>query len=112
MRTIVTVATILLMVSSAKAQTAVDGSISLLRTGWGGDSFALVLKLPPGVSLPDPHHCGTLDGVMSDSASPGYNTFYAAALAAFSARKPVTVILNDHACVQGRPAIFGINVFP
>jgi hypothetical protein len=97
----------------ANAQTSVTGPISLIRTGWFGDSFAVMLTLPAGVAFPNPNSCSIGDqGAITDSTQPGYNTYYAAALTGFAARRPVTVIVHNTLCIQNRPVIVGINLLP
>lgn len=97
-----------LLAAPALAQTHVNGSISLLRTGWNTDSFAVVLNVPNQ----DPAFCGTNDGYITHSSLPGYKTYYAAALTAFSMKQPVTVVVHNTECFGGRPKLIGINMAP
>lgn len=108
MRRTLTVLSALLMAAPAMAQTSVNGSITLLRTGWNADSFAVVLNVPTR----DPAFCGTADGYITHQSLPGYRTYYAAALTAYAAKQPVTVVVHDTECYGGRPKLIGINLAP
>lgn len=96
----------LLLAAPALAQTHVTGSITLVRTGWQDDSFAVALNVPTR----NPAFCSAPDGYISQLSLPGYRTYYAAALTAFAARQPVTVVVHDSECFAGRPKIVGINM--
>lgn len=98
----------LLLAGPAMAQTHVTGSIKLLRTGWAADSFAVALNVP----AQDPAFCGTADGYITHLSQPGYRTYYAAALTAYAARQPVTVVVHNSECHGGRPKLIGINLAP
>jgi hypothetical protein len=82
------------------------GSITMIRTGWNLDSFAVVTAEP----IINPAGCATPDGYISDKSLPGYETFYSAALTAFVARRRVIMVVDDTQCVHDRPKIVGINV--
>src|SRR5262245_44828385 len=101
------------LASQAEAQTSVTGPISLVRTGWFGDSFAVMLTLPAGTPFPNPNRCSIGDqGAITDFTQPGYNTYYAAALTGFLAKKQVTVTVHNAQCIQNRPVIVGIDLLP
>lgn len=61
--------------SPAIAQTPSSGSITLIRTGWNADSFAIVTQEP----IQNPANCPTPDGYISEKSLPGYSTYYAVA---------------------------------
>jgi hypothetical protein len=114
--------------------TSPPGLITMIRTGWETESFAIVTQQP----INNPAKCRTADGYLTDSSKPGYNTFYAAALAAYVSKIPVTVtiaappVLEPKStepvpspgpivtncpegaacswCDQGRPRLIGINL--
>lgn len=98
----------LMLAAPAMAQTHVNGSISLIRTGWNADSFAVQLNVP----TQDPAFCGTADGYITHVSLPGYRTYYAAALTAYSMKQPVTVVVHNSECYGGRPKLIGINMAP
>jgi len=91
----------------AFSQTAAFGSITLIRTGWNSDSFAIVTQEP----IKNPANCPTPDGYISEKSLPGYNTYYAAALTAYATRaQPVQITIHDTECFAGRPKLIGINM--
>jgi hypothetical protein len=69
--------------------TSPPGLITMIRTGWDSESFAIVTQQP----IYNPGKCRTADGYLTDSSKPGYNTFYAAALAAYVSKIPVAVTI-------------------
>jgi len=81
-------------------------SISMIRTGWGSDTFAI----ETGQAIVNPAHCSAPDAYMAAISDPGYKTHYAAALLAFSTGKNLTVIVSDTECTGGRPRIIGLHV--
>jgi hypothetical protein len=91
--------------SPAFAQAGDSGAITLLRTGWNSDSFAIAMTGP----IQNPANCPTPDGYISHSSLPGYNTYYAAALTAYVAKQPVLVTIHNTECFAGRPKLIGIN---
>jgi hypothetical protein len=99
---------------TASAQDAVSGLITQLRTGWGNDSFGIILDNGQLQPQPNPAGCheGNL-GYISQIDEPGYHTYYAMALTAYVARRPVTVTI-DHTKCSGSgnafPKIIGINM--
>ena len=93
-------------VTMAQSGTAI-GPIKLVRTGWNCDCFAVVVDVP----VVNPAGCHTADGYISEQSFPGYRTYYAAALTAFTSRKNVSVVVHDTLCFADRPRIIGINVF-
>jgi hypothetical protein len=90
----------------AFAQTTVVGSMTLLRTGWNADSFAIVTREP----IQNPAHCPTADGYLSDGSQPGYSTYYAAALTAYMAGVPLQITIDNTQCDATRPKLIGINL--
>lgn len=83
-----------------------DVNVTMVRTGWNADSFAVVTRQP----VVNPARCRAPDGYISHSSLPGYNTYYAAALAALTANLPVQVTVDAGRCFADRPVIIGINV--
>ncbi|KKB06741.1 hypothetical protein VE25_21495 [Devosia geojensis] len=99
---------LLAAVQPVLAEVYVTGPIKILRTGWNSDSFGLELEAPQQ----NPAGCPNPLGYVSESSLPGYQTYYAAALAAYGAGKPVTAVIdsNTGVCVHGYPKIIGINL--
>lgn len=98
-------ALILMATFNAHAQT-VTGSVPItrVRTGWAADQFAI----ETGQAILNPANCPAPNGYHSAGTDPGFKTFYAAALMAFSAGKNVTIIVSDKECSVGGPRIVGI----
>jgi len=91
------------------AQQAGPLPITRIRTGWNADSFAIETNQAVATN---PANCPSSDAYLSDSSQPGYKTYYAATLTAFSLGKPIVVIVSDTECVAGRPEILGIYLSP
>jgi hypothetical protein len=93
---------------AAEALAAETGPVTIkrIRTGWAADTFAIetdeAILNPAGCSMPD--------GYISDSSHPGYKTYYAVVLMAFSSGKPVSVIISNTECYSGRSKIMGVYV--
>lgn len=96
------------MALPAAAEDYITGTIKILRTGWNADSFGLELN----AAQHNPAGCPNALGYVSEGSLPGYKTYYAAALAAYAAGRPVTVVIdsNSGVCVGGYPKIIGINL--
>jgi hypothetical protein len=93
------------LAGEATAQTEVGSvSITRIRTGWAGDTFAIETAQP----ISNPANCSTPDAYLIASPDPGYKTHYAATLTAFALGKQVTVIVSNTECSFGRPKIWGI----
>ena len=90
----------------ATAQTMRTGTVTMVRTGWNSDSFAVVTAEP----IANPAACPTPDGYLSLKPAPGYTTYYAAALTAYLAAKPAVFTVHDSECEGGRPKLIGINL--
>ena len=101
--------------------TAPPSLITMIRTGWDLESFAIVTQGP----ILNPENCPTPDGYLTDSSQPGYNTYYAAALAAYVSNTPVKITIPRmvthptapqgldplfRPCDQGRPRLIGIDL--
>ena len=101
--------------------TTAPSLITMVRTGWNAESFAIVTQGP----VLNPLHCPIADGYVTDSSQLGYNTYYAAALAAYVSNSPVLVVVFDPPispnpangtgtnalpCDQGRPRLIGIDL--
>src|SRR5690349_9104547 len=107
MRRILGALALVLVTAPAGAQTMTGfGKVTLLRTGWNADSFAVVTAAP----LANPAHCPTPDGYISLKPAAGYGTYYDAAKLAFQTNANAQVTVDNTACVAGRPKIFGINL--
>jgi hypothetical protein len=88
------------------AQTMVTSTISMIRTGWNEEAFAIVTSQP----IQNPARCQTPDGYLSLKQFPGYDTYYAAALAAFTANAQVVIVVHNTECGGPRPKLIGINL--
>ena len=89
------------------AEESLNTNISGIRTGWNGDFFAIVSADP----VKNPASCPSADGYLSENSQPGYKTYYAAALTAYSINSKVTIIIDSTKCSLGRPKLIGINLF-
>lgn len=87
-------------------QTSTGGTVTVVRTGWNVDSFAIITAEP----IVNPAHCATPDGYISQISFPGYRTYYAAALTAFVAKVPIVITVSNSECFAGRPKLIGINL--
>ncbi|WP_266160522.1 hypothetical protein [Dyella silvatica] len=94
--------------TSIFAQTQVGPvTIAQLMTGWGSDTFSL----STGSTVINPAGCSNTDLYSSVGTDPGYKTYYAAALTAFSMSSPVIVIVNNTQCSSnGRPQLMGLTI--
>jgi hypothetical protein len=91
----------------ALAQTTTQiGRVTMVRTGWDADSFAVVTTSP----LVNPGGCPTPDGYIAFQPQKGYTTYYAAALLAFELNVRVQVTVANTGCIAGRPKLIGINL--
>lgn len=90
----------------ATAQTTQEAFVATIRTGWNDDLFAVV----PNARIANPARCRTADGYLSHKSLPGYDTYYAAALAAIANRHRVQFIVHDTECFGDRPMLIGINL--
>src|SRR3954470_1496110 len=80
MRCILAALALILVAAPASAQTTTQVSrITMLRTGWNLDSFAVVLD----TAIVNPFGCTAPDGYASTKPAPGYATYYEAAKLAF-----------------------------
>lgn len=92
--------------ASLQAQTMVTAPITMVRTGWNDESFAVVLSGP----IANPANCGTKDGYITNGSLPGYKTYYAAVLTAYATQQPVMVVVHNTECFGGRPKLIGVNL--
>jgi hypothetical protein len=107
MRQLFIVLTVLGLGSPAFAQTAAPGTITMIRTGWATDSFAVVLNQ----TVKNPKGCSTPDGYESEASYPGHSTYLQAALAAYTSTRHVSVTVDNTKCSSsGRPVMMGINI--
>jgi hypothetical protein len=95
----------------AQAQQVASGTITTIRTGWNDDSFGVVIT----AEQINPAGCTeNAQGYISMITQPGYHTYYAAALTAYVARKPVTVTVHNTECLGPSsgsfPKIIGISM--
>jgi hypothetical protein len=92
---------------NANAETG-TGSVPItrIRTGWAADQFAIETVQ----AILNPANCPAPNGYHSAGTDPGFKTFYAAALMAFSAGKNVNIMVSDKECSVGGPRIIGISV--
>ena len=89
-----------------QAQTHAVGAITMVRTGWNAEVFAVVLNVP----VQNPAGCATPDGYLTEGSLPGYRTYLASALTAYANKSPVQVVVDNRACLIGRPKLIGINL--
>jgi hypothetical protein len=82
--------------------------VTMIRTGWNAESFAVVTEGP----VINPAGCPSPDGYIAFQANRGYRTYYDAALLAFQTNARVQVVVSNQGgdCPAGRPRIIGINV--
>jgi hypothetical protein len=107
MRVLLTSVTLLSIAFPSLAQTQINTTIQTIRTGWNAESFAIVTADP----IANPANCTTPDGYISDASSPGYNTYYAAVIAAYMGDRSVTITVDNATCGgAGRPKLIGINL--
>ena len=104
---LLSVATLLACAGGAAAQSNEwHPKVTMVRTGWNDDSFAVVTAEP----IKNPAGCPTADGYISHISFPGYSTYYAAALSAYVTQRPVIIAVHDTECFAGRPKLIGINL--
>ena len=107
MRTLFSFVAIFGCVLPAHAQMHVSGTITNLRTGWEADQFGVVIDAPQI----NPASCANATlGYVSNINQPGYHTFYAAALTAYVARRPITIAVHTTQCIGPFVKIIGINM--
>ena len=96
-----------LTIGNAQAQSS-SGPVQAarIRTGWNADLFTV----DTGAAHINPANCPVADGYYGSSADPGYKTFYAAALMAFSMGKTMTIFVSNTQCTESRPRIIGLFV--
>jgi hypothetical protein len=91
----------------AIAQTTVNGTITMIRTGWNDEQFAVVTNAP----VQNPARCPAPDGYISHRSNPGYQTYLTTALAGFTSNSQASVVVHNSECgVAGRPKLIGINL--
>jgi len=90
----------------AFSQTMSNGTITMIRTGWNDDAFAIVTAEP----IQNPAHCPEPDGYLSMRTLPGYSTYYAAALTAYTLKNPIVITTHNTECAGTRPKLIGINI--
>lgn len=105
-RTLLALMSLIAFSAPAFSQTMVNGTITMIRTGWNVDDFAIVTA----ESIINPANCATPDGYMSAHNLPGYSTYYALALTAYSLSNPVVITVHQSLCAADRPMIIGINM--
>jgi hypothetical protein len=82
------------------------GTISMIRTGWNDDSYAVVTQ----EGMPNPAGCTRADGYITHKSLPGYSTYYAAALTAYATHRRVMLVAHNSECFGGWPKLIGINL--
>lgn len=91
----------------SEAQTVVSHTIiNTVTTGWGYDAFGLMIAAP----VPNPAGCTLSDFPLSNGTDPGFKTYYAAALTAWSTNSPVSIVISNTQCSNNRPRIIGIHL--
>jgi hypothetical protein len=81
-------------------------NVTVIRTGWNADSFAIVTLQP----VANPARCPIPDGYVALKPQPGYSTYYEAALIALQSNLRVQMSVDNTACISGRPRMIGVNV--
>lgn len=97
---------LLISTNSLEAAEAGPLPITTIRTGWNGDSFAIVTNQP----ILNPANCSYPDSYITGLTEPGYKTYLSVTLTAFAMNKPVTVIVSDTECYGVRPKIWGVYI--
>jgi hypothetical protein len=99
--------TLILAAAPAMAQTMTGPTtVTMVRTGWNADAFAVVTPPP----FANPGNCPITDGYVAQKPQKGYDTYYQAALLAFDKNARVQVTVANAGCLGGRPRIIGINL--
>ena len=80
--------------------------ITMILTGRNAEQFGVATVAP----IYNPARCPNADGYMTDSAQPGYHTYYAAALLAFAERADVVVVVAVQGCVADHPKLIGLKI--
>lgn len=107
MRSILGAMAVILSAVPAMAQTITGPvNVTMIRTGWNADSFAVVTQQPHA----NPAGCPIPDGYVALRPQPGYATYYDAALLAFQLNARVQMSVANVECISGRPKIIGVNV--
>lgn len=91
---------------AAAQTTTAPAHITQIVTGWNSEVFSVNIGTP----LPNPAGCPATDIAASAEANPGYKTFYAAALTAFSNDTPVVLVVSNTTCEGARPRLIGITL--
>ncbi len=107
MRRVLGALTLILAAAPAMAQTMTGPvNVTMIRTGWDSDSFAVVTLQPHA----NPGGCPIPDGYIALKPQRGYDTYYRAALLAFDKNARVQVTVANSGCIAGRPKMIGINL--
>jgi hypothetical protein len=107
MRPVLGALTLILATAPAMAQTMTGPvNVTMIRTGWNADAFAVVTLQP----IANPSGCPIADGYVAQKPQPGYATYYDASLLAFDKNARVQVTVADAGCIAGRPKLIGINL--
>jgi ABC-type proline/glycine betaine transport system substrate-binding protein len=89
------------------AQTTSDpGVITSLSTGWSSDAIGVTNTAP----VINPAGCSAPAHYVSASTLPGYNTYYAAILTAYSTGAQVSFVISNTQCTFSAPTIIGVNI--
>jgi hypothetical protein len=86
--------------------TSAPGVITSLEAGWSSDSIGVTNS----ASVVNPAGCTAASHYVSTSATPGYNTYYAAILTAYSTGAQVTFVVSNTVCTYSAPTIIGVNI--
>jgi hypothetical protein len=89
------------------AQTTVAaGTITQIDTGWSSDTFGVMTT----AAVVNPAGCSATDMYESSSPAAGYNTYYAAALTAFTTGSQISIVVSNTTCTQSRPTSIGLYI--
>jgi hypothetical protein len=82
------------------------GVITSIQTGWSSDSIGVTNS----ATVINPAGCAGASHYVTTSATPGYNTYYAAILTAYSTGAQVTFVVSNTQCTYSAPTIIGVNI--
>jgi hypothetical protein len=82
------------------------GVITSLTTGWASDSVGVTNS----ALVVNPAGCSAATHYVTTSSLPGYNTYYAAILTAYSTGSQVEFVVSNTVCTYSAPTIIGVNI--
>ena len=82
------------------------GVITSISTGWSADAIGVTNS----ALVVNPAGCGAPTHYVTTSSLPGYNTYYAAILTAYSTGSQVEFVVSNTVCTYSAPTIIGVNI--